>query len=289
MMTIRQGTLRFFSACRPRLLSTVALLAASGCTASRLAAPTGRDLRVLVYNVHAGKDRAGVDNISRVAQMVLDSSADVVLLQEVDSVTERSARADQLAEISRLTGFHSAFGRTLNYQGGGYGIGVISRFPIVSDSVIRLPVTPGQARAGGSYEPRGVLHATILVEGMRIDVLNTHLEASADDSYRRQEAATLVAIARSLMRGGARVLLGGDLNSTPESAIHAMIETAGVRDAWPACGSGNGFSYPETTPVKRIDYLLISKSMRCIEARVLNSEVSDHRPVFFRISLPADH
>lgn len=269
--------------CRARLLTVAAILAASGCMANRPATTTARDLRVVVYNIHAGKDRAGGDNLRRVAQMLLDSAADIALLQEVDSVTERSGRTDQLAEIGRLTGFHSAFGRTLDYQGGGYGIAVISRFPIVSDSVIRLPVTPSQARAGGSYEPRGVLHATILVEGIRIDVLNTHLDASADDGYRRQEAATLAAIAQSLTRRGARLLLGGDLNSTPESAIRAMIETGGVRDVWSACGSGHGFSYPETQPVKRIDYLLISESMRCIEARVLNSEVSDHRPVFFRL------
>lgn len=221
--------------------------------------------------------------------MVLDSAVDVALLQEVDSVTERSGHTDQLAEIRRLTGFHGVFGRTLDYQGGGYGIAVIARFPIVSDSLIRLPVTPIQVRAGGSYEPRGVLHATILVGRHGIDVLNTHLDASAEDSYRRQEAATLVQIARKLTRSGARVMLGGDLNSTPVSAIHAIMETGGVRDAWPVCGSGDGFSYPEGKPIKRIDYLLISESMRCSEARVLASDVSDHRPVLFRISLGTEH
>lgn len=221
--------------------------------------------------------------------MILDSAADIALLQEVDSVTERSGRKDQLAEIQRLTGFHGVFGRTLDYQGGGYGIALISRFPIVSDSLIRLPVTPSQARAGGSYEPRGVLYATILVGRVTIHVLNTHLDASADDGYRRQEAATLAEIAGRLTRRGARVMLGGDLNSTPESAVHALIESAGLRDVWRECGSGDGFTYPETKPDKRIDYLLLPGSLRCIDARVLESSLSDHRPVLFSIDLLADH
>ncbi|MGI9075704.1 MAG: endonuclease/exonuclease/phosphatase family protein [Gemmatimonadaceae bacterium] len=289
-MLTRGGMPAFFSSCRTRLICAGAVLGLSGCAINPPARETPRDLRVLVYNIHAGKDRAGVDNLQRTARMVLDSAADIALLQEVDSATERSGRTDQLAEIQRLTGFHGTFGGTLNYQGGAYGIAVISRFPIVKHSVIRLPVTPGQERAGGSYEPRGVLHATILVGRVTIDVLNTHLDASADDSYRRQEAATLVRITRKLTKRGARVLLGGDLNSTPESAIHAMLEeTTGLRDAWPACGSGDGFSYPETKPTKRIDYLLISKSMRCTEARVLESGISDHRPVLFRVDLRTDH
>ena len=265
------------------LLAAAVIL--SGCAANRPGRAIPRDLRVLVYNIHAGKDRTGTDNLQRVARMVLDSTADIALLQEVDSVTERSGRTDQLAQLRLLTGFHGAFGRTLDYQGGGYGIAILSRFPIQSDSVIRLHVTPSQARAGGSYEPRGVLHATILVGRTTIHVLNTHLDASADDSYRRQEAARLVEIATSLTQQGDRVMLGGDLNSTPESAVHAMIESAGLRDVWRECGSGDGFTYPETKPVRRIDYLHLSESVRCTQARVLESAISDHRPVLFSIDL----
>lgn len=266
-----------------RLIGVLLALAASACATSVRARSEQVGVNVLVYNIHAGRDRLGVDNLERVARMVLDSAVDIALIQEVDSITERSGRTDQLAELRRRTGFKGAFGRTLDYQGGGYGIAVLSRFPIVSDSLMRLPVTPRQERAGGSYEPRGVLHAAIVIERDTVHILNTHLDASGSDSYRRQEAAALVDITRRLTARGALVLLGGDLNSTPESAVHEIVETGGVRDVWNACGSGNGFSYPDTLPVKRIDYLLVSAQIRCVAARVLESAISDHRPVLFNI------
>ena len=60
------------------------------------------DLRVMVYNIHAGKDAAGVDNLERVAQVVRDAAADLVLLQEVDRGTRRSGGVDQPEVLARL-------------------------------------------------------------------------------------------------------------------------------------------------------------------------------------------
>ncbi len=142
-------------------------------------------IRVLVYNIHAGKDAAGVDNPPRVAAEIRRSRADVVLLQEVDRGTERSGGVDQTTVLSRLTGFPGAFGRTLDYQAGSTGIAILSRWPISSDTPIRLSVQPPLQRAGGSYEPRG---SSTPVSPPRAapDVLNTHLDPSREDHYRRQ-------------------------------------------------------------------------------------------------------
>jgi len=63
-----------------------------------------RPIRVLVYNIHAGKDAARVENLSRVAGIVKDSGADIVLLQEVDNRTKRSGGVDQVARLRELTG-----------------------------------------------------------------------------------------------------------------------------------------------------------------------------------------
>ena len=72
---------------------------------------TGGDvaLALLFYGGIAG----GVDNLERVAQLIRETSADVVLLQEVDKGTRRSGGVDQPAVLSRLTGLHVAFGRRL--------------------------------------------------------------------------------------------------------------------------------------------------------------------------------
>ena len=268
-----------------RELAVAALGALAACAPRRPA--EARALRVLVLNMHAGADARGVPNLAAVATLVRDTRADVVLLQEVDSATTRSGGVDQVAELRRLSGYAGAFGPTLRYQGGGYGIAVLARAPILRQEMLRLPVTPAQQRAGGSYEPRGALHVALLWGGDTLHVLDTHLDPSGDDHYRRQEAATLVAVAARLAAGGRPVLVGGDMNSTPESAVQASVRAAGVRDLWPGCGRGSGLSYPAARPVKRIDYLYALGGVRCARAHVLESEASDHRPVLFELRLGA--
>jgi endonuclease/exonuclease/phosphatase family metal-dependent hydrolase len=235
--------------------------------------------------MHAGKDAAGVDNLARVAAVVREAAADVVLLQEVDRGTRRSGGVDQPAVLARLTGYAAAFGRTLDYDGGGYGIAVLSRWRVLRDTLVHLPIAPPLARAGGSYEPRGALRVTLDAPGGPLTVVNTHLDATRDDGYRRQEIRAVVAIADAARAGGAPVLVGGDFNSEPGSAVHAAALAAGLRDAWLECGRGDALTYPDDRPVKRIDYLYLTGAARCDEAHVIESRASDHRPVAFRVRL----
>lgn len=95
------------------------------------------------------------------AEVVRTAGADIVLLQEVDRNTVRSGNVDQVAELTRLTGMHAQFGKSLDYQGGEYGIAILSRWPIIAREVVDLKVTPPQVRAGGSTEPRVALVVTI--------------------------------------------------------------------------------------------------------------------------------
>lgn len=62
------------------LVSAMVLLGCAGCTSARLSS-SDREARVLVYNMHAGKDAKGVDNLSRIAALVDSLRADIVLLE----------------------------------------------------------------------------------------------------------------------------------------------------------------------------------------------------------------
>jgi endonuclease/exonuclease/phosphatase family metal-dependent hydrolase len=186
--------------------------------------------------------------------------------------------------LSGLTGFNAAFGKTLDYQGGDYGIAVFSRWPISSDTLHRLPVVPAQQRSGASYEPRGALQAVVEVPGGALAVFNTHIDASREDFYRRQEMTTLLELAGgSINQRGRSTVIGGDLNAEPGSAVIEMLRGSSLRDPWPDCGQGAGLSYPADAPVKRIDYLLLPADWICVNAEVIDTQASDHRPVLFII------
>lgn len=268
----------------PRLPRAVAIFAAVLLASCAHAGPgMDREVTVLVYNIHAGKDAGGADNLSRVAQVVRESGADLVLLQEVDRNTRRSGPADQPATLARLTGHAVAFGRTIEFQGGEYGIALLSRWPIRRDTLIPLAATP---QGTAEREQRGLLAAVVDAPGGAIVVLNTHLDASGDETWRMRETADALRAAAEFRRSGLPLLLGGDLNARPESSVHEVLRGAGFRDAWPACGSGDGFTFPAAAPARRIDYLYLPPGAQCVEAHVLPGEASDHRALLVRLRLP---
>lgn len=269
-----------------RLLRSVAaiLLAGAGSACSQFwYGPPAAPLRVMTFNIHAGKDAKGDDNLGRVAQVILDAKADVVLLQEVDRLTTRSGKVDQVARLDSLTGYNSAFGKTIDYQGGEYGIAVLARWNIVGDTLIHLAIDSSRLRPGEAYEARGVLRVAIAAPNGAIHVLNTHLDATRDDYYRRQQLRTLLTQADSLKDPMRYVIVGGDFNSGPDDAVVAMVRAEGWEDAWRMCGKGQALTYPDDKPVKRIDYLFATSKVKCRSAEVIETNASDHRPVLFEL------
>jgi endonuclease/exonuclease/phosphatase family metal-dependent hydrolase len=240
----------------------------------------------MVYNIHAGKDAAGVGNLDGVVALIRETRADVVLLQEVDQGTRRSGIVDQPAVLANRSGFHVAFGSALDYDGGKYGVATLSRWPITFDTLHRLPVDPPQDRAGGSREPRGLLRSDLTSPYGTITVFNTHIDASREDTWRRQEAEVIAATVSAARRTRVLVLLGGDMNSTPESAVQQIVQRVGLRDAFGECGRGTGLTYPADSAVKRIDYLYLTGAMRCARADVPATRVSDHRPLVVDVLIP---
>lgn len=270
-----------------RLLRLMALVLPgllAGCAGVGPFARGEREMTVLVYNIHAGLDTARQNNLERVAELVRTTGADLVLLQEVDRNTQRSGPTDQPAVLARLTGYSMVFGRTIGFQGGDFGNALLSRWPIERDTLIPLTVTAPPGRTAEGREQRGVLLATVRAPGGPITVLNTHLDASGEDVWRVQEIAGVLRAAATA-NPKVPLLVGGDLNALPESPIHQELRAAGFRDAWPQCGTGDGFTFPATTPSRRIDYLYMTGRMRCVSAQVIPSGASDHRPLLVRVRL----
>jgi len=107
-------------------------------------------LRVLTYNIHHGEGTDHRLDLPRIASVIRAVEPDLVALQEVDRMVERTDRVDQPMELARQTGLRVAFGGNLGLQGGSYGNAVLSRYPILAQRNQFLPGSPGS-------EPRGAL------------------------------------------------------------------------------------------------------------------------------------
>ena len=240
-------------------------------------------VRILTLNIHAGKDAAQQPNIERVAAVIDSTGADIVMLQEVDRRTQRAGGADHLAELEKLTGMHAAFAKSLDYQGGDYGIALLSRWPIDAATTVPLKVEPPQERSGGSHEPRVALHAVVRTPAGPLHVLNTHIDAGGPATYRRQEVIGLLARIRNQVPAGEPVILGGDLNARPAADEIAAVSLA-LSDAFAACGTGAGETFPASGPDRRIDYVFYRQA-RCLHARVQPTQASDHRPLLVTLEI----
>src|SRR4029453_6534960 len=111
-------------------------------SAATATTPTPHTVRVLTYNIHHGEGTDGEFDLPRLARIIESSAPDLVALQEVDQGTQRASGVNQLTEVARLTRLHGAFGKAMDFQGGGYGVGVLSRWPLRPVEVHPLPDPP---------------------------------------------------------------------------------------------------------------------------------------------------
>src|SRR5699024_3001664 len=79
------------------------------------------DLSIMSYNSHRGQDAENRDQLEAMADFIIESGAEIVGLQEVDSVCFRSDQVDQPRILAELTGMHYAFVRHFEFEGGAYG------------------------------------------------------------------------------------------------------------------------------------------------------------------------
>jgi endonuclease/exonuclease/phosphatase family metal-dependent hydrolase len=234
----------------------------------------GRRLTVVTMNIHFARSRDGRLDLAQVARELDSWRPDVVLLQEVDRGRFRSGRVDQARRLGRRLGMEVALGLNRKVAPGASGNAILSRLPILERRNTRLPWRPGEIR-------RGLLRATVAVDGRPVDLFVTHLEPTSTRARRVQSRA----VAERVLRSRRPVVLGGDLNTMPDRPPVEGIVRAGLVDAWAVAGRGPGLTVPAGSPRRRIDYVFAGGAFRVRSAEVLLSLVSDHRPVRAKLTL----
>ncbi|HEX8354515.1 MAG TPA: endonuclease/exonuclease/phosphatase family protein [Pyrinomonadaceae bacterium] len=260
-----------------------ALLAAACLGPARAAAPRKRvHLRVMSYNIHVGVGMDKKLDLKRIADVIKLQRCDLVGLQEVDRGVERTGRVDEIKELARLTGMDYAFAHNLDYQGGQYGVAVLSRYPI-------LAVDHRRYANVRERERRGFIRVEVEVKGRRLGFVTTHLDYQFADGRLFETRQLLDALKD--VRGP--LIVTGDFNEEPEGAAYGLMREAGFADGWlrgrgaRATSPGEGATYPADKPRKRIDYVFYRgvgadhppHDDEDASAAVPDTLASDHRPV----------
>ncbi len=231
----------------------------------------------MTYNIHHGEGLDGKVDLVRIAELIKRERADLVALQEVDKGVARTQQRNLAGELAKLTGMTGVFSNNFHYQGGEYGNAVLTRFPV-------LAVKNTHYEMLRTNEQRGLLELTLKVRGREVILLNTHLDFRHDDAERVLNLIKIREVVST--HAGQPVMLCGDFNDTPVSRTYSRLKLF-LNDVWEMVGQGDGFTFYDNQPHRRIDYVWLSptESVKPLKAWVPTSNASDHLPLLVEMEL----
>jgi len=243
--------------------------------------------RVMTYNVHGCRGMDGRFSPHRIARVIAQQEPDIVCLQELDVERSRSGRQDQAMTIAAMLQHEYHFHAVNTLDDGQFGNAVLSVYPSRRVDAGPLP----QWRRNMKLEPRGVLWVEIDIQGVPLQIINTHLSIV---HWERLMQVDALLGEQWLQRAGseAHLVLCGDFNASGRSRdlqrIHALL-----RNIDTAKHDGPSLSTPKTwssrLPLRRIDHVFVSDEIAVETVYVPRSRLtraaSDHLPLVVDLTL----
>ena len=222
-------------------------------------------LKLMSYNIKNANGMDNVCNFQRIANVINNTAPDVVAIQEVDSMTNRSGQKYVLGEIAERTQMHGYFAPAIDYDGGKYGIGLLTKqVPLRLQS---LPL-PGREEA----------RTLILAEFTDYIYCCTHMSLTEEDRMKSLE------LVKAFTSSSTKPLfLAGDMNAEPESGFIKELQ----KD-FQILSNPKQHTFPAPDPKETIDYIAMlkqnAKGFAVISAKVINEPMaSDHRPILVEL------
>lgn len=239
-----------------------------------------QEIVIMTYNIHHANppSEKGKIDLDAIANVIRQHKPDLVALQEVDVHTKRSGQEINEAEqLAAKTGMQFYFAKAIDFEGGEYGIAILSKFPLQDNTTHKLP-TPENIEG----EPRVLATSVVELPGNRkLLFACTHLDAEDNDTTRMLQVTKIEEI---LKNTGLPLIIAGDFNAEPSSSVTKKLDSFVTR----TCTKNCGYSFPQDKPSKLIDYIGYAPSgaFRVKNYKVIDEKyASDHVPVVSTITL----
>lgn len=228
-----------------------------------------RTLRLTSYNIQHGRGPDGKIDHDRLAHVLREARTEVAAIQEVDSVTKRNGGVYALDEIASKLKMHSTFAPAIDFQGGKYGVGILSK---------KVPLSVHRVALPGKEEPRVLLVA----EFEHYVVGCTHLSLNEDDRL-----SSVPLIVEEAQKWKKPFFLLGDLNDTPESSFYREMQKHFL-----FLNPSYDKTFPADAPDVCIDHVAIflptvkpESMLSAYRTWVGEETFSDHRPLHAKIGI----
>lgn len=245
-----------------------------------------KDISVLQWNVWFQED------IHHVGEVIHSLDPDIICAQELTIGFEGQSVPNTVEYLSKLLGFYW-YGKELPIEapdGKRHTLvnAIFSRFPLVDgySTWINIP------SHGGGYgdEYRAYVEATAQLSDGPLTIATTHMsytDTFIEADFKDLETEQLM---EQLRRHDERFIFAGDLNALPDSktieAVSSYLQHAGPdfsENTW----TTKPFHYRgfDATELNwRLDYIFTTKDMRVRESTTIDTNYSDHLPIFARLA-----
>ena len=262
---------------------------------------TSESVRVIAYNMAHGRGLAesnwGGGNkeerqqrLDDIAAMLQAHDPDILILNEVDFAASWSFGLNQAAYLAdKLQMPYRVEQRNLDvrfiFSTWKFGNAILSKYPLGDAALIDLPGYAGWETVLAGHKK--AVHARIAVDSEIYSIIAVHL-SHRSEALRVASAKFLTSYSKNLSD---HVVIGGDFNSTPSGFDGHVTDSAG-ENAMDVFAESLPFkrviddhpTFPSSEPKRTIDWFLVSSSLQIEQASVIQSQLSDHLPIYLQIA-----
>ncbi|MBU1821510.1 MAG: endonuclease/exonuclease/phosphatase family protein [Bacteroidetes bacterium] len=227
------------------------------------------EVRVLSFSINHGKNYWAESNIREVLKIIEKEKPDLIALQEIDSVVLDARVSFHIRQLAVQTGYHFVYGASGAEEGGTYGVGILSKWPLENTQKLPLPhsaATDARVMVCGLVSP---------VKGRYFRFCTARLDYSSIFDRALQSAFIHQVLSPSVQP----VLLAMDLGARPGEQSQTFFQA----DWMDAAQTSVEPTLSQGQPGDRFDYLLALKNtdVRVVSYEVLreHATISSHLPV----------
>jgi len=228
-----------------------------------------RPLRVVTYNT-----LASTRGVKGIASTLAGLEPDVVALEEVDVGTRRSGKVDQATALGAALKMSHAFAPHFPYDGGEFGVALLSRFPIVRAQTRHLKGSRLAQLDATVRTPDGDVRLVVVHFTVTFPFRDAKEQAACDLARLTEARAAMAEAAREVTP----VIVLGDMNDDTGSPPYKVFEGK-LQDACEVKGGGLAKTWNSAFAITRIDYIWPSRDFEVVSCDTRASAASDHLPV----------
>lgn len=244
-------------------------------------------IRIGTYNIHAGYNEFWYFDLEAIATTILESGADIVLLQEVEAGRLTSFGVDQVLWLARRLGMDARYlGTNESLQ----GLAVLSRVEVVFDT--GYPLTSVGTQTGLQWVQVRPDDAVINLFNTWLGVLlatETIRTPQEQEQEQQQQLSEIFSPIAAQFPGDvlsrSRTVIGGTFNNVPDSELITRMRVSGFTDPFAGVPVDLAATFWRTGQRARLDYLWTTNALPLEGQLVIDNPASDHRLAVIEVRL----